>query len=58
MYLTNPGCSFDLSRIEDVQISGSMSTTIHKILESARFKIKLLECSARKFYSVSAMNLR
>jgi hypothetical protein len=49
MYLINPGCPFDLSRIEDVQIPGSMSPAIYKILESARFKIKLLDCSARNF---------
>ncbi|KAJ6543100.1 hypothetical protein B0H19DRAFT_1239228 [Mycena capillaripes] len=44
-YLINPGCPFDFSQIEDVQIPGSMTPAIHKILEDARFKIKRLECS-------------
>ncbi|KAJ6559289.1 hypothetical protein B0H10DRAFT_1180168 [Mycena sp. CBHHK59/15] len=48
-YLTNPGCPFDFSLIEDVQIPGSMAPAIHRILEGARFKIKRIECSARHF---------
>ncbi|KAF8209512.1 hypothetical protein K438DRAFT_1960510 [Mycena galopus ATCC 62051] len=50
-YLLNPECPFDLSQVEDVQISGSMTPAMYEILEGARFKIKLLECSAQDLTS-------
>ncbi|KAJ7694554.1 hypothetical protein B0H17DRAFT_1178558 [Mycena rosella] len=45
-YLIHPACPFDLSRLEDVQISSSMTPAVEQVLEIGRFTIKRLECSA------------
>ncbi|KAJ7654370.1 hypothetical protein B0H17DRAFT_1338268 [Mycena rosella] len=45
-YLIHPACPFDLSRLEDVQISSSMAPAIEQALEIGRFTIRRLECSA------------
>ncbi|KAJ7496537.1 hypothetical protein FB451DRAFT_197735 [Mycena latifolia] len=44
-YLIHPGCSFDLSRLEDVRISYSMTPVVEKALECGRFTLKRLEYS-------------
>ncbi|KAJ7654369.1 hypothetical protein B0H17DRAFT_1214352 [Mycena rosella] len=42
-YLVHPGCLFNLSQLEDTQVSRSLTLAITQVLERARLTIKRLE---------------